>query len=77
MECCGRYPAPGGVFPGIKAPVGWLRGHVGSMYAFLNAVYRGMPACPSLTDAAHVQSVMAAAYRSDASGRMEQVIGHE
>ncbi len=77
VECCGRYPAPGGVFPGIKAPVGWLRGHVGSMYAFLNAVYRGMPACPSLTDAAHVQSVMAAAYRSDASGRMEQVIGHE
>lgn len=75
IECCGRYPAPGGVFPGIKAPVGWLRGHIGSMYAFLDAVHEGRPASPSMKDAAHVQSVMAAAYRSDHSGKMERVMG--
>ena len=25
IECVGRYPAPGGIFPGRKAPSGWLR----------------------------------------------------
>ena len=39
IECVGRYPAPGGTFPSPKAPQGWLRGHVGSLYAFLDAVY--------------------------------------
>lgn len=73
VECCGRYPAPGGVFPGVKAPIGWLRGHIGSMYAFLNAVHCGTSACPSFSDGAHVQAVMEAAYRSDKSGRMEKV----
>lgn len=77
VECCGRYPAPGGIFPGVKAPVGWLRGHVESMYAFLLAVYEGRQASPSFRDAAHVQSVMAAAYRSAESGRMEKVMGDE
>lgn len=76
VECCGRYPAPGGIFPGIKAPIGWLRGHIQSMYAFLNAVYSGAPASPSFVDGAHVQSVMAAAYRSDESGKMEKVTFH-
>lgn len=75
IECCGRYPAPGGIFPGVKAPIGWLRGHIGSMYAFLSAVHNRAPACPSFEDGAHIQAVMAAAYRSDASGRWEQVHG--
>ena len=73
IECCNRYAAPGGVFPGAKAPIGWLRGHVGSMYAFLDAVHRGAPASPSFADGAHVQAVMEAAYRSTESGRMEEV----
>ena len=73
VECCGRYPAPGGIFPGVKAPIGWLRGHIESMYAFLNAVHEGKAACPSFRDGAHVQAVMAAAYRSDETGRMEKV----
>lgn len=77
VECCGRYPAPGGIFPGVKAPVGWLRGHIGSMYNFLNAVYAAQPVSPSFADGAHIQAVMAAAYRSDASGRMEKVITNE
>ena len=64
IECVGRYPAPAGVFPAIKAPVGWLRGHMGSMYNFLNSVDTGVQAAPSFEDGAHVQAVMEAAYRS-------------
>ena len=66
IECVGRYPAPGGTFPGMRAPVGWLRGHVGSMYAFLSAVHGKKSASPSFDDAAHVQWVMEKAYEADA-----------
>jgi len=65
IECVGRFPAPGNIFPSIKAPVGWLRAHVGSMYSFLNSVYYNRPATPSFNDAAHVQWVMEQAYKSD------------
>lgn len=71
IECCGRYSAPGGVFPSVKAPLGWLRGHVGSMYAFLDAVHGGKATCPSFEDGAYVQHIMEAAYRSDISGKPE------
>ena len=64
IECVGRYPAPGGVFPAPKAPSSWIRGHVESMYAFLNSVHTNIPHSPSFTDAAHVQAVMEAAYIS-------------
>jgi len=77
VECCGRYPAPGGIFPGVKAPIGWLRGHVESMYSFLHAVHLGLAASPSFRDGAQIQSVMAAAYRSAESGRMEKVTLYE
>lgn len=73
IECVGRYPAPGGAFPAPKAPSGWLRGHVGSMYSFLNSVYTGKQAAPDFYDGAHVQAVMAAAYRSASSQREEAV----
>lgn len=68
IECCGRYPYPSGVFPGVKAPIGWLRGHVGSMYAFLSAVHSNSDASPSFEDGAYIQRIMEAAYRSDMSG---------
>ena len=77
IECVGRYPAPGGAFPGAKAPVGWLRGHVGSMYSFLEHVAAGTQAEPSFSDALHIQSVMEAAYNSAESGRWEQVKFYE
>ena len=73
IECCGRYPAPSGVFPGIKAPVGWLRGHVGSMYNFLDSVARGVEANPSFDDGAAVQRIMDAAYRSAQSGSRVEI----
>ena len=73
IECIGRYPAPGGVFPGVKAPVGWLRGHITSMHNFLSAVHLGKAASPSFDDAAHVQKVMEAAYASDKSRTWEKI----
>lgn len=73
IECVGRYPAPGGSFPSPKAPSGWLRGHVESMYSFLNSVYTDVQAAPDFSDGAHVQAVMSAAYRSAQSGVEEKV----
>ena len=64
IECVGRYPAPGGGFPAPKAPSSWIRGHVESMYEFLSSVDSGTPHAPCFSDAAHVQAVMEAAYRS-------------
>ncbi len=64
IECVGRFPEPGGIFPGVKAPTGWLMGHVGSMHAFLTAVSEGRPASPSFRDGARIQQIIRAAYRS-------------
>lgn len=69
IECVGRTPAPGGVFPAPKAPVGWLTGHVMSMGRFLQAVYNGTEVSPDFTDAAYVQYLMELALRSDREGR--------
>ena len=68
IECVGRYPAPGGSFPAPKAPSDWLRGHVQSMYSFLNSVHTGVGGYPDLSEGAYVQRVMEAAYRSSALG---------
>lgn len=73
IECVGRYPRPGGGFPSPKAPVGWLRGHVESMYCFLNSACNGRASSPDFLDALHVQSVMEAAYRSASANRWESV----
>jgi len=69
IECVGRYPEPQGVFPSPKASSGWLRGHISSMYNFINSVYTGVQTSPSFGDGAYVQAVMEAAYRS-AESRM-------
>ena len=68
IECVGRYPAPGGKFPSPKAPNGWLRGHIESMYAYLNAVSARREASPSFTDGARVQEVLEAAHKSHLCG---------
>ena len=69
IECVGRYPEPQGTFPSPKASSGWLRGHVSSIYNFLNSVYTGTQTSPNFKDGAYVQAVMEAAYRS-AESRM-------
>ena len=75
IECVGRYPAPATGFPGIKAPVGWLRGHIGSMHNFLScAASRRVPS-PSFEDGARNLAVLDAAYRSDAESGREIKVG--
>ena len=69
IECVGRYPSPASGFPAIKAPQGWLRGHIGSMAAFLSAVAEGTPFTPSFAEGAYVQAILEAALRSDREGR--------
>ena len=64
IECVGRYPEPQGTFPSPKASSSWLRGHISSIYNFLNSVYSGIQTAPDFNDAAYVQCVMEAAYAS-------------
>ena len=68
IECVNRYPSPGGVFPGIKAPIGWLRGHIGSFYSFCDAVQNKKTPSPSFEEGAYVQRVLEGASLSDAKG---------
>lgn len=74
IECVGRYDAPASGFPGVKAPVGWLRGHIGSMFNFLDAVARGKPVTPSFEDGARNLEVLDAAYLSDESGGVKVTV---
>ena len=55
-----RYPVPGGKFPGPKFPVGWVRGHVHSLYSFLAAIAEGADPHPSLAEGIHLQRVLEA-----------------
>lgn len=73
IECCQRYDAPGGVFPSIKSPVNWLRGHVHNMYCLCNDVYKGERSAPDFYDGIRVNRIMSAAYKSCASGAFEKV----
>ena len=73
IECVGRYPEPAGAFPSPKAASGWLRGHLMSMYHFLDAVYTGKQKAPDFTDGAYVQHLMDLAMRSDADGTAKAV----
>ncbi len=69
IEAFGRYPAPFGAFPSVKATQGWLRGHVMSMYSFLSSVYEGRIFQPSLEDGAYVAAVVECADISDREKR--------
>ncbi len=69
IECVNRYPYPGGVFPGIKAPIGWLRGHLGSYHSFVDACVNNKPTCPDFDSGAYVQKILECAYASAEEGR--------
>ena len=73
IECVNRYPDPAGIFPGIKAPIGWLRGHIGSYYSFIDAIENNKSTQPSFEDGAYVQLVLECAYRSSEQGIEIQV----
>lgn len=65
IECVQRYAAPGGSFPSPKTSLGWIRGHVHSLYSFLDCVAAGRRAEPSFADGAVIQAVMEKAYQAD------------
>ena len=71
IPASGRYDAPGGKFPAVKAPQGWLRGHIHGMYLYLDAVAGGKTFAPDFADGAYIQHVMACAMQSDAVGGKE------
>jgi predicted dehydrogenase len=60
IACVHRYPPPGGKFPGPKFPVGWVRGHVHSLYSFLRAIVEDSEPHPSLAEGIHLQRVLEA-----------------
>ena len=74
IECVGRYPSPASGFPAIKAPQGWLRGHIHGMYLYLDAVANHTHFAPDFADGAAIQRIMAAALQSDAQGGKEVLL---
>ena len=69
LECVNRYEYPSGVFPGIKAPVGWLRGHIGNYYSFVSSVLENKESAISFDQGAYVQLILEKAYESNAQGK--------
>jgi predicted dehydrogenase len=64
LACVQKYPAPGGGFPGPKFSLGWIRGHVHSLYSFLRAIADDAEAQPSLSQGLHLQRVLEAVRES-------------
>ncbi len=68
-----RYPAPAAAFPGPKFAIGWLRGHVGCLANFLQALADGKRADPGLEQGIYIQRIMDGAYRSAKEQRWVEV----
>ena len=69
IECVGRYSSPASGFPTVKAPQGWLRGHIGCMANYLSCVAANRSCSPSFEDGAAVQTLLEAAVQSDRERR--------
>jgi len=63
-----KYPAPGGKFPSPKGTIGWLRGHVHCLYAFLRSIADDTEPHPSLAEGIRLQRVLEATRTSAESG---------
>lgn len=68
IACVQRYPKPGGLFPGPKFSVGWIRSHVHCLYSFLRAIAEDAQPTPSLAEGLHLQRVLEAARASAQRG---------
>ena len=68
IACVQRYESPAGVLPSVKNSIGWLRGHVHSLYKFTESVYNGTPASPDFSEGAYIQHVMEKTAQSAKSG---------
>ena len=62
IECVNRYDMPESVFPIMRAPIGWLRGHIHSMYSYFDAVYAQRQPSTSFKDGIYVNKIMQKAY---------------
>ncbi|MBO4949920.1 MAG: Gfo/Idh/MocA family oxidoreductase [Clostridia bacterium] len=60
IECVNRLNdiIPDSVLPGMRAPIGWLQGHVNSMRNYFMCVYEGKTPSPSFADGAYVNEIM-------------------
>ena len=68
IDCVGKMPFPGGIFPSAKAPFGWERTHLHSVYSLLRAVFEGEEACPTLQEGLDICRLLLSAYESDEKG---------
>lgn len=68
INCSSRYEKPGGSFPSSKSGVGWLRGHVASIYDFINSIYLNELSQPNFIDGLKNQKILDAAYESAERG---------
>lgn len=73
IECCQKYDEPGGVFPSVKSPINWVRGHVHNMYCLCESVYNNTVSRPDFYDGIKVNRIMLAAYKSSESERWESI----
>lgn len=64
VDCGHRYSPPASTFPSPKAAIGWIRGHVGCLGSFLEAIAAGRPAEPGLAQGIRVQYLMDCLRRS-------------
>jgi predicted dehydrogenase len=69
LACVQKYPPPGGKFPAPKCAVGWIRGHVHSVFEFLRAIADRRAARPGLADGIHMQRVLESLRDSAESGQ--------
>ncbi len=60
IECVNRLndEVPSLVLPGMRAPIGWMQGHIHSMYNYFLCVYQNQKPCPSFEDGAYVNKIM-------------------
>ncbi|MHB9133305.1 MAG: Gfo/Idh/MocA family protein [Armatimonadota bacterium] len=67
IACVQRFEKPGGGFPGPKFSIGWIRSHMHSAFNFLQCIAENRQPHPSLADGLHLQRMLAAAAKSDAT----------
>lgn len=57
IDCMQKYGPPCDFLTGAVIP-GWIRAHIHSYFCFLNNIDKGLPPCPSFSDAAKVQDLI-------------------
>jgi predicted dehydrogenase len=67
-----KYPKPAG-FPGPKFTIGWIRGHVECLHAFLTAIATDGKTMPSLQDGVYIQELHDLIIRSAKENRWMDV----